>query len=71
MKTKVGWQRPKMETAAIDIDVRPFRSKSATGKNYALVLCRFCLFFFLRLCVAIFLSFLFLPQGTFALLGFR
>ena len=32
------------------------------------VLCRFFLFFFLRLCVAIFLSFLFLPQGTFALL---
>jgi len=31
-------------------------------------LCRFFLFFFLRLCVAIFLSFLFLPQGICALL---
>ena len=31
-----------------------------------LVLCLFFLFFFLRLCVAIFLSFLLRPQGTLA-----
>jgi hypothetical protein len=31
---------------------------------YRLVLCRFFLSFFFRLCVAIFFSFRFLPQGT-------
>jgi hypothetical protein len=40
----------------------------AIAHNHLRVLCRFFLFFFFRLCVAIFLSLRFLPQGTFDLL---